>query len=194
MDGFSYVMTLVAIIIGLGITHILSGVGQAIHRLRGHGAPIRLEAVYLLWVGTIFIWLISFWWFEYKFYDLQTEWTFGLYTFVVLYAVVLYLAAIVLVPSNMEEMHDSYEYFFSGRKWFFALMVFLVVVDNIDSVLKGVAWGLRPINLVVSFIFLTSFTVGAFATDRKIQFVSAAAAFTANFSYQFIGLTTLGNW
>ena len=32
MDSFEYIMVLVSIVIGLGITHILSSIGSAIHR------------------------------------------------------------------------------------------------------------------------------------------------------------------
>lgn len=43
MSGFEYAMVLVSIIIGLGVTHILTSLGSAVHRLRGHGKPLRLE-------------------------------------------------------------------------------------------------------------------------------------------------------
>lgn len=51
LESFEYVMVLVSIVIGLALTHVLSALGAAVHRFRGHGSPIRLEAVYLLWVG-----------------------------------------------------------------------------------------------------------------------------------------------
>lgn len=50
MDQFEYVMALVSVVVGLGLTHILSALGAGVHRLRGHGAPIKLEPIYLLWV------------------------------------------------------------------------------------------------------------------------------------------------
>jgi len=194
MDGFSYVMTLVAIIIGLSITHILSGIGQAIHRLRGHGAPIRIESVYLLWVGTVFINIISFWWWEYKFNEIVSEWSFALYVFILMYAIMWYLTAAILVPSKMDEISDSFEYFLQGRKWFFSLMLLIIVVDVIDSFLKGTAWGLRPIFIAQTIIFIASYTTGMVSTSRKAQLTSALTAFIANLFYMFIEMAKLGGW
>ena len=194
MDTFSYVMTLVAIIVGLGITHILSGLGHAIQRLSGHGAPIRLESVYLYWVSNIFIWLISFWWFEYKFYDLQTEWTFGLYTFIVLYAVFLYMVAVVLVPVTMSEMHDSYEYFMNKRKWIFSFFILLFIIDTIDTFLKGWDWGIRPIYIMQTTALFITYLVGLIANGRRVQLTNAIVAFIIQFGFMFLELTRLGNF
>ena len=194
MDAFSYVMTLVAIIVGLGIAHILSGIGQAIHRLRGHGAPIRLEAVYLYWVGNLFIWLISFWWWEYKFSKIDIAWSLGLYLFIVTYAMFLYLTALILVPSRMEEMHDSYEYFMSGRKWFFAFMMATNLIDVADTFLKGTSWGLRPIFVAQVLVTAIAFVVGATSNRRSVQVVIAVIVLLYQFFYNFSELATLGAW
>ena len=61
--------------------------------------------------GFLFIWLVSFWWWEFKFQDLDVEWSFGLYLFIVSYAMWLFVLAVVLVPDDMEGMRDSFEYF-----------------------------------------------------------------------------------
>ena len=45
-------------------------------RFRGHGPPVRLEITYLTWVAFIFYWLVSFWWFEFKWKDLAPEFSF----------------------------------------------------------------------------------------------------------------------
>ena len=88
---------LVSIIIGLGITHILSTVGMTIHRLRGHGEPISISLTYGSWIATMFMWMVAFWWWCYKYSTMTVEWSIGLYFFVVLYAVSLYLTTVVLV-------------------------------------------------------------------------------------------------
>ncbi len=46
---------------GLGITHVLSSLGSAVHRIRGHGRPLRLVLNYLVWIGFMFGWLVQFW-------------------------------------------------------------------------------------------------------------------------------------
>ena len=56
-------------------------------------------------------WLLSFWWFEFKFQEVQG----GLYLFIIPYAVCLFLLAAILVPNRMEQVKDSYDYFMEGR-------------------------------------------------------------------------------
>lgn len=140
MEPFEYVMVLISIVIGLALTHILSALGSAVHRLRGHGPPIRLEPIYLLWIGFLFTWLISFWWWEFKFQDLDIEWTFGLYLFIVSYAIWLFVLSVVLVPDRMEGVRDSFEYFVDGRRWFFGALLITIGLDVADSFLKGADW------------------------------------------------------
>ena len=192
MDSFEYIMVLVSIVVGFGITHILAAIGSAIHRIRGHGPPIRLELTYLCWVGTMFVWLISFWWWEFKFSKLDIEWAVGLYLFIIGYAVCLYLASVVLVPSRMEGVDDSYEYFFKGRKWFFSLLTLVVLIDVVDTYLKGPNRILQPIYVVQIFLFLVLCMTGAFTKRRQLQLVTAVTFFLIQLAYLLVELPLLG--
>ena len=144
MGYFEYVMVLISIIIGLALTHILTALGSAVHRLRGHGPPIKLDAIYLTWIVSVLLMLVSFWWTEFKFQDSVTEWTFGLYLFLVALAISLFLLAVVLVPPGMKGVDDSYEYFMAGRRWFFGTFFVVTVLDLVDTSLKGVDWVTPP--------------------------------------------------
>ncbi len=192
MDPFEYIMVLVSIIVGLGVTHILAAIGSAIHRIRGHGVHIRLELTYLCWVGTIFIWLITFWWWEFKFSKLDIEWTLGLYLFIIGYAVCLYLTSVVLVPSRMEGVDDSYEYFLKGRKWFFSLMTLVVLFDIVDTYLKGPNRILQINYVVQIFLLLALCVTGAFSKSRQLQLVTAVTFFLVQLVYLFVELRQLG--
>jgi hypothetical protein len=192
MESFVHVMVLVSIVVGLGITHILAAIGGAIHRIRGHGTPIRLEPTYLCWVGTMFIWLVSFWWWEFKFSKLDIEWTIGLYLFIIGYAICLYLASVVLVPSEMEGVDDSYEYFFKGRKWFFSLLTLAVLFDVVDTFLKGPNRIFQPIYVVQIFLFLVLCVTGAFSKRRQLQLVTAVTFFLIQLAYLLVELPLLG--
>jgi hypothetical protein len=193
MGTFEYAMVLVSIIIGLALTHILSALGAAVHRLRGHGDPIRLEAVYLFWVGYVLIWLVSFWWFEFRFQALDVGWTYGLYLFLILYAICLFLVAVILIPSRMVGIRDSYEYFMAGRKWFFGAVLFGLGIDQVDSFLKGVDWGLRPLNVGLNGTTITLCIVGMVAESRRLQLGVAAAALAIQLAFMFWGLPFPGS-
>jgi hypothetical protein len=193
MGTFEYAMVLVSIIIGLALTHILSALGAAVHRLRGHGDPIRLEPVYLLWVGYVLIWLISFWWFEFRFQSLKVEWTYGLYLFLILYAICLFFIAVILIPGRMNGVRDTYEYFMAGRIWFFAAVLFTLGIDQVDSFLKGVDWGLRPLYVGFNGATITLCIIGIVTELRHLQLVVAAAALAIQLAVMFWDLPFPGS-
>ncbi|MEQ9569627.1 MAG: hypothetical protein RLN75_05510 [Longimicrobiales bacterium] len=194
MSSFEYVMVLVSIVIGLAITHVLTAFAAAVHRLRGHGEPIRLEAVYLLWTGYVMTWLVSFWWWEFKYQELDIEWSYGLYLFIITYAVSLFLMAAVLVPKGMERVSDSYAFFMEGRKWFFGAHLFVISVDIVDTFLKGAEWGLRPSVLSQYAVVIVASIVGIVSERRRVQVGAATAAFASQLIYMFQDLGVLGSW
>lgn len=194
MGAFEYVMVLISIVIGLAITHLLNALAAGVHRVRGHGEPLRLEPVYLLWIGFVLIWLVSFWWWEFKFQETVSEWSFALYLFVVSYAVALFLLAAVLVPSRLAGVDDPYAYFMGGRRWFFWCLILVIGLDTADSFLKGTDWGLRPISLVLTGVTLAAAIIGMVSTRRSVQLVGAIAAFAAQMVYMFREVGVLGSW
>lgn len=185
MGSFEYVMVLVSIVIGLAITHVLSAFAAAVHRLRGHGEPIRFDAVYLLWTGYVMIWLVSFWWWEFQFQALDLEWSFGLYLFVIAYAVSLFMFAAILVPKDMKRLSDSYAFFMEGRRWFFGGHLFVLAMDVVDSFLKGVEWGLRPALLIQYGLFVGASIAGLVSERRAVQVAAATSAFVVQLVYMF---------
>jgi len=113
VEQFEYVMVLVSIIVALAITHLLMAIAETIHRIRGLGEPIKLDIVYALWIGYVFIWLVSFWWWEFKFQETAVEWSLGLYFFIVAYAALLFLLATILVPHRMRGVSNGYDHFYA---------------------------------------------------------------------------------
>jgi hypothetical protein len=187
-------MVLVSIVIGLAITHILSALSTCVHRLRGQGEPIHLDAIYLFWVGFILIWLVSFWWWEFKFQEIRTEWSYGLYLFIIGYAISLFLLATILVPNRMQGVVRTFDYFIAGRKWFFGALLFVQAIDIVDAFLKGVEWGIRPQSLVF-YVFTIGPAIAGFLFERRsIQLGAAGIAFAAQVIYMFLEMGILGSW
>lgn len=137
MNQFEYVMVLVSIIIGLGMAHILLGIGGIVDRRSGGGDDLRLSVAHGTWLGSVFAWMIMFWWWEFRWSELQPEWTMGLYLFLVIYAVGLFLLAVVLVPRHWDGVADLNEYFLRRRVSFYALLIVATGLDVVDGYLKG---------------------------------------------------------
>lgn len=194
MSAFEYVMVLVSIVVALAIAHLLTALAAGVHRFRGHGEPIKLDAVLLLWIGFVLIWLVSFWWWEFKFQEVLIEWSYGMYLFVLGYSIILFMISHILVPHRLEGVTNSYTYFMEGRKWFFGALLFLLAFDIADTFLKGTEWGLRPEVLVNYFVNATVVIVGIIAERRSIQLGAAIVAFSAQLLYVYQELGVLGSW
>ncbi len=130
MGSFEYITALISIIIGLGITHLFVGISRLINNTRG----VKIYWIHLLWTFYIFIYMISFWWFEYKYSTLH-DLTFSIYLFMIFYAVLLFFLAVINMPQHFPENFKTY--FFSSRQWFYIAVISTNFIDIFDSVLKG---------------------------------------------------------
>ena len=103
MSVFEYIMVLVSIIVGLGITHILKSIVFIIQY-----KEIRFYWIHTLWCINIFFMLVFFWWWQYN-YVVIDRWTFGLYVFIIFFALIYYLLAALLF-SNRERVSYKEHY------------------------------------------------------------------------------------
>jgi hypothetical protein len=129
VDTFEYLAVLISIVVGLGLTHVLSAMGRVI----SSPANEKLFWVHSLWTLFILVYLVFWWWFELGLRDVG-EWTGSVYAFVVLYAIALYLLSVVIVPA--EPQADYREYYFSRRKWIFGFTLLAFYLDGVDSYIK----------------------------------------------------------
>jgi hypothetical protein len=194
MTAFEYAMVLISIIIGLGITHILSSLGSAVHRLRGHGKPLRLELNYLVWIGFVFGWLAQFWWWEFKWATLDSDIDFRLYSFLVLYAVSLFMLAVILVPHHLAVVDDSWEYFRSVRPWFYGGLLALNVIDLVDTFMKGWEWGVRETYAWYWLAVSACAVTGILTTRRRVHLAMGLILLVWSNGLTFFEQFVLGRW
>lgn len=194
MTSFEYVMVLVSIVIALAIAHLLTALAACVRRIRDKGDPIKLDAVFLFWVGFILTYLISFWWWEFKFQEVVSEWSFGLYLFIISFSISLFMLAEILVPYRMQGVVDTYADFMGGRKWFFGILVLVQLFDIVDSLLKGIEWGTRPEVVSLYVIVIVCAISGYISERRPVQLGIAITAFTTQVIYVFGELAILGSW
>jgi hypothetical protein len=194
MTTFEYVMVLVSIVVALAIAHLLTALGECVRRIRTNDKPIKLDAVFLLWVSFVLVWLISFWWWEFKYQEVVAEWSFGLYLFIISYSIILFMLAEILVPFRMQGVTDTYAYFKEGRKWFFGTLLLVQAVDIIDTFLKGSDWGMRTEVLGIYAVTIIIAITGIIAERRSVQLGAALIAVTSQLLYVFGELGVLGSW
>lgn len=132
MSEFEYLAVLVSIILGLGITHLLSGVGRTIHRRD----ECTLDLVHSLWTGGTFSILVLNWWVFFQSREFS-NWSFGVFLVVVLWAVQFYLLAVILYPPDMAEEEDYGAVFERNRRWFLGLFTSSALTDIGLTALRG---------------------------------------------------------
>jgi hypothetical protein len=135
MDMYLHVRVLFSIILGLGISRLLTGVARIVQ----HPKEYKVYWVHLLWALFLFLYLIHFWWWEYRLQGIR-QWTFPLYLFISVYAVLLFLLCVLFFPEEMGDYDGFKAYFYSRRRWIFSFMTVLFVADFVDTLIKGTAY------------------------------------------------------
>ena len=139
MGVFEYLGVLLSVIMGLGVTHLLSGLSKAIH----YRKTVKFFWVHTLWIFNILIYIVIIWWGMFWWSGLE-EWSFFRFLLLILYAIFLFLAASLLFPWELPDDFDFETHFFETRPWFFAVLTVAWLIDIPETVLKSDA-GLRDL-------------------------------------------------
>src|SRR5436305_14602007 len=91
MDPFSCLSVLISIVLALGMTRVLQGLGEML-QARSHR---RVDWVHAVWVLNIFLFLVVAWWVFYR-WRFEQNWTFFFFVFVLMSATILYLYSLCL--------------------------------------------------------------------------------------------------
>lgn len=153
MTPFEYVSVLISIVLGLGITQIVSGLADIIHQWKS----VKLYWPHLLWILFVFFLHIQEWW---VLYDLRGRGTWSLPAFliIILYPINLFIFARILFPANSNcNGIDFKVFYFENFKKYFTWAVILIALSLADNILfNGYAWKDQPvqIGLLVFLLFL----------------------------------------
>jgi hypothetical protein len=174
MSVFEYILFIPGIVIGLAMANVLTGVGRVIHRLAGHGPPIRLSGAHIGWVCGALQWIITAWWYSYNWTE-ANEVTFAAFLFLIFYAIGIFVMCAILVPIDMDEVSDFGDYFLSMRKWFYGSYLLMILIDFADSLAKGLdnLLQLGPGYLSLRSVLLIGVIIGMRTENRLYHLVLA---------------------
>jgi hypothetical protein len=182
-NPFEYIAVLTSIVLALGITRILTGVGRML-QMRGR---IRLYWVQLLWSANVFLWILLNWWILYRWHTYQ-NWTFFLLLFILASPIVAFLLSVLLVPDPLEEGTDLKMHYYANHRWFFILAALLPLLDAVDTALKGKQHFLDqgPIYVfTLTIIFVLCVTA---AITKRNRFHAAFSIFFLVYILTFISI------
>ena len=165
-DLYLHVKVVISIIVGLCITTLLNGFARFVQ----HPRRAKASILHLGWAVSLLLWIVHFWWWEFRL-TLVPQWTFAIYFFIILYAILFYFLCTLLFPSDLHDYSGYEDYFLSRRKWFFGILAATFIADIIDTNLKGAAYvhsfGIEyPIRIGVS---LAICVVAMLVRDRRVQ-------------------------
>jgi hypothetical protein len=175
VDTFEHVTVLSSIIIGLGLTHLLTGVVRLIQ------SPRRRRAYWLhiFVVGVVFVSLVSAWWLSLTL-TLLAEISFPHYLYVVIYSVLQYAICVILFPLHEDAYIDFKEYYHGPGKWLFAFVAVILVVDTGDTALRGLDHlASKGPFYIPAQLGLAAWAVLALLSRREIVHVGLAIAWIA---------------
>ena len=139
METFEYIKSVISIILGLSLAKLL----QSAVKMVQHPGRTKPYWVHLLWALYIFLVLVHFWWWEYNLKKV-TAWSFEAYFFLILYITTYFTLCALLWPDDLKDYKERYEdYFYSRKKWFFAVLAFSFLADVVDTLLKGKSYFLQ---------------------------------------------------
>lgn len=169
---YLHVRVLLGMVVGLGLTHLLRNFARIID----HPAR-KVYWVHLVWAVSMFVYLLHFWWWQFLL-SMQQQWTFGLYVFVTLYALLLYLLCAVIFPDALDRDAGYEDYYFSRRGWFFGLLALAYLVDIGDTWLKGPAYmaSLGAEYFARNAAYVALCVIAIFNRNRRFHAVFAVAA------------------
>jgi len=132
MSDFEYLSVLIAVIVGIGIAHLLLSIG----RLLGQTKRLNVGVVHLIWTFNVMSALIAYWWWGINLRELQ-EWVFLQFFFVLGNTALLCLLAAILYPVSIPPEFDLKAYFAEKRKSYFAILVVLAFTDPLTALVLG---------------------------------------------------------
>jgi hypothetical protein len=110
ISAFEYVSILISIILGLGITQILSSFSDLLY----HFKKIKFYYPHSIWIGFVLFLHIQDWFVTYQLKD-KMVWRLPELLFILLYPISLFIAAKMLLPTNDDEERFDMKIFYQSQ-------------------------------------------------------------------------------
>ena len=166
MGAFEYLSVLISIILALGMTRVLAGVGEMLQARSRR----RIYWVHVLWIVNLFLYLVIAWWIFYRWRN-QEPWNFYLFLFVLISPTILYLASLLLFPRerDIDTAIDYKTHYYANHRAFFILFALFVPVDVVDSLLKGVPHflALGPLYFLSAILYSSGLITAAVTQNAR---------------------------
>ena len=150
MDAFGYVSVIISVVIGLGLSHLLTGIAELVKERR----RVKFYWVHLVWVGLTFVGHIFLWWTMWNL-RLVRDWNFFSFLLLLLAPVLLYVAAAFLIPRvEPDDPINLREYFYENHAAFFSVNAGFTVLMSAENWLLAGRMSPTPVTIVFAVWFV----------------------------------------
>ncbi len=157
MEPFEYVVVLFSLILGLGIAQLLTGIADVLSNLKN----VKVGYAHTIMVFNVFLLHIQEWWYSYQYTNEVDVWTLPLVMFLLIYPILLFLLARMLFPTGVRGHEtDLDEYYYDQWKWFFFLLLGIIVVSFLQNIIVS-GWAIfsQIPQYVMAFIYIGFITL-----------------------------------
>jgi hypothetical protein len=186
MDAFEYLSVLISIVLGLGITNLLTGFARIV-QMR---ARVKMFWPAIVWAMLLLVIHVQTWWSMFGLRNLEV-WTFLNFSLTLMQPILLFfLSALALPDFDREESLDLKKNYFAHRRWFFGMIVALLLF----SLARAYATDGRfqtGADLWFHIGFIAGALPAAIVANEFFHKLSALVASTAIFAYVALLFTVL---
>lgn len=188
MDSYSYLSVLVSIILGLGITNLLSGFAGIVRER----ARVRMYAPVPIWMTTLFLAHVQMWWAMFGLQGVH-HWTFAKFLSVLLQPVALFLTSALIVPNFAGEGPiDLKEQFFREMRWFGCGLAAMLATSVAKNIL--ITGGMEPADIVAHAVFVVLALTAILVRSDIVNRIAAPGALILLLAYTGLLFTDLGKF
>lgn len=168
ISAFEYVTVFISIILGLGVTQIVTGVADLIHQKE----KVKIYWPHVVWILLVLILHVQEW---YITFELRTfnAWRLPVFLFVLLYPIVLFVTARLLFPFGLsDDTIDLKEFYYKNYRKIFLFGAILALLSILDNLIMRTY---QPEDLVgpsLVLIMLSSLAIGKTSKPILHKFVA----------------------
>ena len=132
MSSFEFIVALMSIIIGLGVTNLLAGAGRAFYRRR----QTPIDEVHIVFTAATLLLLVLQWWVTFK-WNTQVNWSFDEFLVLIVWTISLYMLTVFLYPPDLSEGEEHGDRFHRNRTGYYSTFVAMCLLDITQTAIRG---------------------------------------------------------
>jgi hypothetical protein len=179
VDEFEYITVLLSIILGLGVTQLLSGIA----RLLRDGRSLARAWWVLAVVATLLLSSLQVWWISFIWRDVQ-EWTFFSYLAFMVLPILLYLLAYLVLPADLHLDGDALaQAFIERRRPFYAIVALIPLASFAQQRLLSGSPPQADLDTALRLVWIVLAVPGFLSRRVAVQACVATLALTLMLVY-----------